>query len=82
MARATVPPICRKKVRLEVATPSMWNGTAFWTIRVKTAKVGPTPRPAMNIQSQTIGTGVSARSWVISTVAMPIRTIAPTVSHL
>ena len=49
---------------------------------VKTAKVGPTPRPAMNIQSQTIGSGVSARSWVIRAVAMPIRTMAPTISHL
>jgi hypothetical protein len=24
------PPICRKKVRFDVATPSMLNGTAFW----------------------------------------------------
>ena len=59
-ARATEPPIWRKNVRFEVATPSSWNGTAFWTTIVKTANVGPTPRPAMNIQSQTIGTGVSA----------------------
>ena len=67
-------------VGFEVATPSMLNGTAFWTIRVKTAKVGPTPMPAMNIQDQTIGTRVSARSWVVRAVAMPMRTIAPTVA--
>ena len=32
MARATEPPIWRKNVRLDVATPRSWNGTAFWTI--------------------------------------------------
>ena len=66
IARATVPPIWRKNVRLEVATPSWRNGTAFWTMIVKTENVGPTPRPAMNIQSHTIGIRVSAVSWVIS----------------
>ena len=60
MASATEPPIWRKNVRLDVATPSCLNGTAFWTTIVKTEKVGPTPRPARNIQSQTIGSGVSA----------------------
>ena len=82
MASATVPPIWRKNVRLDVATPSSWNGTAFWTTIVKTANVGPTPRPAMNIQTQTIGTGVSSVSWVMSAVAMPMSAIAPTSSHL
>src|SRR6478735_12601099 len=77
IASATVPPIWRKNVRFDVATPRYWNDTAFWTTSVKTANVGPTPRPAMNIQSQTTGTGVSARSWVISSIAMAIREIAP-----
>ena len=77
-----MPPIWRKNVRFDVATPSMLNGTAFCTIRVKTANVGPTPIPAMNIQSQTIGIGVSARSWVIRAVETPMRMIAPTVIHL
>ena len=56
----------------EVATPSFWNGTAFWTTIVKTENVGPMPRPAMNIQKhRRSALGVSARSWVIS--AMPSR---------
>ena len=83
MASATEPPIWRKKVRFDVATPSFWNGTAFWTMIVKTANVGPMPRPAMNIQTQTMGSGVSsASSCVISAQAMPISTMAPTTSHL
>ena len=82
IARAIAPPIWRKNVRFEVATPSSWNGTAFWTTIVKTANVGPTPSPARNIQAQTIGSGVVAVSWVMRAVATPIRVIAPTSSHL
>ena len=52
---ATVPPIWRKNVRLDVATPSWRNGTAFWMTMVKTENVGPTPRPTMNIHSHTTG---------------------------
>ena len=81
-ASAIVPPICRKNVRLEVATPSCRNGTAFWMTMVNTEKVGPTPTPAMNIQSQTTGTGVSFVSWVMNSVATPMITIEPTSSHL
>ena len=81
-ASATVPPIWRKNVRFEVATPSTLNGTAFWTTIVKTENVGPTPRPARNIHSQTTPSGVSAVSWVMNSVATPIRTIAPTSNHL
>src|SRR5262249_29399731 len=82
IASATEPPIWRKNVRLEVATPSMLKGTAFWTTRVKTANVGPTPRPAMNIQSQTTGIGATARSWFTSAMATAISEMAPTSSHL
>ena len=53
----------------------MLNGTAFWTMSVKTANVGPTPRPAMNIQTHTIGIGVSARSWVIRDMPMAMTTM-------
>ncbi len=77
MASETEPPIWRKKVRFEVATPRSWKGTAFWMMMVKTAKVGPTPRPAMNIQNQTMGNGVVDVSWVISADEMAIRTMAP-----
>ena len=35
IASATVPPIWRKNVRFDVATPSCWNGTAFWTTIVE-----------------------------------------------
>jgi len=34
------------------------------------------------IQSHTTGTGVSARSWVMSSIAIAISEIAPTSSHL
>ena len=82
MASETEPPIWRKKVRFEVATPSSWKGTAFWMMIVKTAKVGPTPRPARNIQNQTIGNGVVEVSWVMSAAETPMSTMAPTISHL
>ena len=81
-ARAIVPPIWRKNVRFEVATPSCWNGTAFWMTIVNTENVGPTPRPAMNIHSQRSGTGVSLVSWVIRPVATAMTVMDPTSSHL
>ena len=81
-ARATEPPIWRKKVRLDVATPIWRNGTEFWITIVNTENVGPTPRPARNIQNQTIGSGVSLVSWVISAVARPRMAIATTRSSL
>ena len=77
-----MPPIWRKNVRFEVATPSSRNGTAFWMTMVKTENVGPTPSPTMNIQSQTTGTGVSTASWVMNRVPTPMTTIEPTSSHL
>ena len=49
---------------------------------VGTENVGPTPRPAMNIHSQTTGTGVSLVSWVISRTAKPMIATEPTISHL
>ena len=55
IARPTVPPIWRKKVRLLVATPSFENGTAFWTMIVKTDSVGPMPTPVTNIHSEQRG---------------------------
>ena len=55
IASATEPPIWRKNVRFDVATPSTLNGTAFWTTIVKTEKVGPTPRPARNIHNEQAG---------------------------
>src|SRR6476659_9025331 len=77
-ARATDPPIWRKNVRFDVATPICRNGTEFWITMVNTENVGPTPRPARNIQNQTIGSGVSLVSWVISAVAIPRVAIATT----
>ena len=50
-----MPPIWRKNVRLLVATPSFENGTAFWTMIVKTDSVGPMPRPVMNIHRNMTG---------------------------
>src|SRR5664280_1031527 len=82
IARAMVPPIWRKNVRLEVATPSSWNGTAFWTMIVNTVSVGPTPTPVTNIQTHRTGRGVVADSCVISAVPTPMITSDTTVSHL
>ena len=81
MASPTEPPIWRKKVRLLVATPSFENGTAFWTMIVNTDRVGPIPRPAMNIHRNRNGYSVSARSCVMSVMptaidARPAMTIA------
>ena len=81
-ASAIVPPIWRKNVRFDVATPSCLNGTAFWMTIVGTENVVPTPRPAMNIHSQTTGTGVSLVSWVISRTPKPMSATEPTISHL
>ncbi len=64
-ARPTEPPIWRKNVRLDVATPRARIGTAFWTTIVNTASVGPMPRPVMNIQPHRTGSGVSAWIWDI-----------------
>ncbi len=36
----------------------------------------------MNIQNQTMGSGVVDVSWVINAEAMPMTTIEPTRSHL
>jgi hypothetical protein len=81
-ASEIVPPICRKNVRLDVATPSWRNGTAFWMTIVGTENVGPTPRPAMNIHSQTTGTGVSLVSCVINRTPKPMSATEPTISSL
>jgi hypothetical protein len=82
MASPTEPPICRKNVRLDVATPSCWTGTAFWTTTVKTLNVGPIPRPRTNIQNQRDGSGVSDRSWVMRTRPAPMMTRADRSSTL
>ena len=78
----TVPPICRKSVRSLVAAPSSEKGTAFCTMIVKTAMDGPIPTPAMNIQVQSIASGVSARRFVISRTPTAARASAATASHL
>src|SRR5438552_1386209 len=60
-ASPTLPPICWNRVRLLVAVP-IWRGdTAPCTTSVNIAKIGPTPMPVMNIQSQRSGSGVSSR---------------------
>ena len=60
-----------------MAVPSRATGTPFWTIRVKTAKVGPTPSPVTNIQPHTTGSGVVASRWVSihSPIAMSTRAL-------
>ena len=82
MASPTDPPTCRKKVSELVAAPSIRGATALWTMIVKTANDGPMPSPAMNIHSQTLVTGVSARMPVIRASPMVESSMAPTVIHL
>ena len=53
-----VVPICRNSVRSLVAVPISWKSTEFWTMIVKTANVGPTPRPATNIQAHSTTSSV------------------------
>ena len=43
-----------------MATPSWLNGTEAWMTMVKTASVGPIPRPVMNIQTHSVGISVVA----------------------
>jgi hypothetical protein len=64
MASPIEPPICRKNVRLPVATPSRLKGTEAWTTMVKTESVGPTPRPVTNIHAHITGRSVSACRFV------------------
>ncbi len=78
----TVPPIWRKNVRFDVATPSLLKGTAFWMTMVKTARVGPIPTPVTNCQTQMVGIAVAAASWVKSTEPMPRTVSAPSSSTL
>ena len=80
IARPTVPPTCWKNVRLLVAVPSRLTGTLFWTISVKTANVGPTPRPVMNIQAHRTGIGVSACRCVSMNRPTAIVASAPNIS--
>ena len=61
-----------------VAVPSRSTGTLFWTISVKTAKVGPTPSPVTNIQAHRTGIGVSTRRWESMNSPTAISPSAPT----
>ena len=40
------PPMLRKKVRTEVATPSSWAGTSFWAASTRFCMSMPTPMPS------------------------------------
>ena len=80
--RPIVVPIWRNRVRSLVAAPSSLNGTAFWTMIVKTANVGPTPRPATNIQLRQDEVGVSARRLDIRNRPMARITSPPTTMTL
>ena len=82
IASPTVPPIWRKNVRLLVATPSIENGTAFWTMIVNTDSVGPMPRPVTNIQRNIVVYSVVAVSWRISTRPMAMRPMPVSTSSL
>ena len=50
-ATPMVEPIWRKKVALEVATPTWCGATAFWMASVNSGMEGPSPRPTRIIFS-------------------------------
>ncbi len=43
------PPIPRKNVALEVATPRSWYDTEFWTATTNTCMISPSPTPKTNM---------------------------------
>ena len=60
-ATPNAPPIWRKNCAAAVATPrSRWS-TEFWTTRIVTCIVAPTPRPSTTMNSELHTRGVSAR---------------------
>ena len=80
--RPIVVPIWRNRVRSAVAAPRSPYGTAFWTMIVNTAKVGPTPKPATNIQPHRTTFGVSSRRNDIRYSPMARITRPPTTTAL
>ncbi len=48
IAVPSVPPICRKNVADEVATPMSCGGTAFWIARMSVCMFMPSPSPNRN----------------------------------
>src|SRR4051812_49021683 len=81
IASPTVPPTDWKNDRFDDATPMWRTSTLFWTIWGNTANVGPTPMPVTNIHAHTIGSGVSARSWVSIASPAAVMTSAPNSSQ-
>ncbi len=72
MARPTVPPTCWKNVRLLVAVPSRSIGTRSGRSSVKTANVGPTPRPVdEHPQPQRAGSACRRAGWSAGTGRRP-----------
>ena len=59
-ATPSVPPIWRKKVDAEVATPMSLGPTAFWLAIVRVCMSWPSPSPTKNMPSMTYQTGVEA----------------------
>ena len=55
-----VPPIWRKKVADEVATPMSLGGTAFWIASTRVCMLKPSPRPKMKAKTSTQTIEVSA----------------------
>jgi len=74
----SVPPICRKKVADEVATPMSRAGTAFCTAMTSVCMQPPSPSPKMNIQMSVRHSGVSASIVFSSTRADAISSVPMT----
>ena len=55
----SVPPICRVKVAVAVATPICCGGTAFCTARVSGWKLKPRPTPKKTMTTIVCQSGVS-----------------------
>ena len=59
-ATPKVPPIWRKKVAEEVATPISRAGTEFWLDTIRVCISCPRPKPTITIPAETIHKGVAA----------------------
>ena len=58
----TAPPIWRKSVEPDVATPSISYGTAFWAARTSTCMTSPRPSPSTSRYSAASHSGVETAS--------------------
>jgi hypothetical protein len=72
VAAPSVPPICRKNVTDDVATPISCGDTAFWAASVIGCMLKPSPTPKTSIAITVCHSGVSALTRLNMTSATTI----------